>query len=80
MKQSDREMFFEVGAVSLTPYRLIWADFGDPNCRLSLHHSLVLGLEKTGKSWLKSGKILLHLAPVAPGTQVLSFILSITFE
>ena len=56
--------------MSLTPYRLIWADFGDPNCRLSLHHSLVLGLEKTGKSWLKSGKILLHLAPVAPGTQV----------
>lgn len=65
----EERTVYEVGAASLTPHRLIWADFGDPNCRLSLHHSLVLGLEKTGKSWLKSGKILLHLAPVPPGSQ-----------
>ncbi|CAJ0942547.1 unnamed protein product, partial [Mesorhabditis belari] len=66
LKQTE----FEVGTVSLTLHRIIWADSTDPDRRLVLNHHLVLHAEKHHKSMFgKGGKIVTRLSP-APQSAV----------
>uniref|UniRef100_A0A914V3V3 Vacuolar protein-sorting-associated protein 36 n=1 Tax=Plectus sambesii TaxID=2011161 RepID=A0A914V3V3_9BILA len=61
---------FDQGTASLTLNRLIWADYGDPDCRLSLHHSLVKHIDRHNKSMFsRGGKIVIHLTPTPANFQ-----------
>jgi len=60
-----KQSAFEMGAISLTLQRVIWADSTDPDCRLVLHHSLVDKIERVHKTMFgKGSKIIVSLKSV----------------